>query len=830
MKASELKDIIKGTIISQATDCEIDRILLDSRRITHAEHSVFIPLVTERRDAHQFLPEVYQSGIRIFIVSVDIDSKLYPDAWIIKVANTLQALQNIVAFHRAQYDIPVVGITGSNGKTVVKEWLYQLLETNYKIIRSPKSYNSQIGVPLSVWKMKPEHEMAIFEAGISMAGEMENLEKIIKPTIGIFTNIGESHNEGFMNYRHKINEKLNLFKSCQTLIYNKDYYDLQDAILQFANQLKSNTGKELQLLTWSKKSEAVLQITSTEKHIHDTLIKATYEEKDIQITIPFIDDASIENAIHCWLLLLHLRISNEEIASRMSKLTHIAMRLELIKGMNNCTLINDSYNSDVSSFSIALDLLAQQNQHENKTVILSDIVQSGRDSDLYEEVAELLKQKNIKRFIGIGDALIRNKNTFSANRNLEAIFYKTTLDFLHEVDTTSFANESILIKGARKFEFEKIAKRLEERVHQTMMEVNLNALVNNLKVYHSLLKKSTKVMAMVKAFSYGNGSYEVANKLQFEGIDYLAVAYPDEGIFLRKNRIDLPIMVMNTDDYSYRLLIDWKLEAEVYSLHSLQQMLEAAQLAEVVDYPIHIKLDTGMHRLGFSEEDIEELIDVLSQHKELKVVSVFSHLSGSDEQELDEFTNHQATLFRRMSEKLNKALGYSFLRHLCNSTGIVRHPDLHFDMVRLGLGLYGVDASDKLKDKLKNVSRLKTIISQIKNVPMNETVGYSRKGILKRDTKIGTVCIGYADGISRNLGNGIGKMYVNGHLAPIVGNVCMDMCMLDITDVPDVKEGDVVVVFGEELSVKTLADWANTIPYEILTSISERVKRIYFEE
>jgi alanine racemase len=528
--------------------------------------------------------------------------------------------------------------------------------------------------------------------------------------------------------------------------------------------------------------------------------------------------------------MLYFKINQDEIQLRMNKLTHIVMRLELIKGMNNCTLINDSYNSDVSSFSIALDLLAQQNQHEHKTVILSDILQSGRDNELYEEVAELLTDKKIHRFIGIGDTLLRNKTIFESIRTLQTQFYKSTHDFLQDIDTTSFANESILIKGARKFEFEKIAKRLEERVHQTMMEINLNALANNLKIYQSLLKKPTKVMAMVKAFSYGSGSFEVANKLQFEGVDYLAVAYVDEGIFLRKNRIELPIMVMNTDDNSFGLIIDWKLEAEIYNIHTLLKMIEAAQFAEVTQYPIHIKLDTGMHRLGFEAQDIDELIQVLNTHSEVKVLSVFSHLSGSEEAELDDFTQRQATEFKQLSARLEQGIGYSFMKHLCNSSGIARHPELHFDMVRLGLGLYGIDNTKKLNSRLNNVGRLKTIISQIKNVPQTETVGYNRKGILKRDTKIGTVCIGYADGISRRLGNGQGKMWINGHLAPIVGNVCMDMCMLDITDVPDVKEGDTVIIFGEELPVTQLAQWAGTIPYEILTGISQRVKRIYFEE
>ncbi|GBL36279.1 alanine racemase [Filimonas sp.] len=630
--------------------------------------------------------------------------------------------------------------------------------------------------------------------------------------------------------RHKINEKLNLFKNTSTLIYSRDYHELHDCILQFSTQLKNNVDKDLQLISWSKKGEADLLITSIEKENSFSVIHATYQGVEMSIRIPFTDDAYIEDSIHCWLTMLHLNMPHGVISQRIQKLAHIAMRLELIKGINNCTIINDSYNSDVSSFTIALDFLAQQNQHEDKTVILSDILQSGRDNELYDEVAELLKQKKIKRLIGIGDSIYRNKSVFRLNRKLNSTFFKTTDEFLNSIDTTSFENESILIKGARKFEFEKIAKRLEERIHQTVLEINLNALVQNLNVYKSLLRKETKVMGMVKAFSYGSGSFEVANKLQFEGIDYLAVAYTDEGIALRKNGIELPMMVMNADDNTFDLLIEWNLEPEIYNMRTLQKIIQTVQDADRIQYPIHIKLDTGMHRLGFEENELDNLIDVLLSHKEIKVASVFSHLSGSEESELDEFTKLQSARFIKMTTRLKEKLGYDFMMHLCNSSGIVRHRELHFDMVRLGLGLYGFDSSQTMNKELKNVSRLKTIISQIKQVPVSETVGYNRSGILKRDTIIGTVCVGYADGIPRRLGNGVGRMHINGHRVPIVGNVCMDMCMLDLTELPDVKEGDMVIVFGEELPVTELASWAGTIPYEILTGISQRVKRVYYEE
>ena len=830
IKASEMNGCLKGYLVQQAADVAIEKILFDSRKISHPATSLFVPLISDRRNAHTYIHEVYQAGVRCFLVSEDINVALLPGAWIIKVSDTLAAVQKLSAFYRAKFHIPIIGITGSNGKTVIKEWLYQLLEKDYRIVRSPKSFNSQIGVPISVWLLRPDTQLALFEAGISQAGEMERLEKMVKPTIGIFSNIGESHNEGFLNIRHKINEKLLLFKNCDTLIYNKDYHELHDCILQLAAHSKNNLDKEIQLLEWSRKSEALLQITSVEKANGHSTIQASYNGNTIELCIPFIDEASIENCIHCWLTLLHLGVSQKEMNQRFEKLHPVAMRLELIKGINHCTLINDSYNSDVSSFSIALDFLIQQNQHDTKTVILSDILQSGRDNELYDEVAELLKQKKIKRLIGIGETISRNKKIFRTNRSLHSTFYKTTEEFLAAIDSSSFHQECILIKGARKFSFEKIAKRLQERIHQTVMEINLNALIHNYKAYQSLLRKETKIMAMVKAFSYGSGSYEVANKLQFEGVDYLAVAYTDEGILLRKNGITLPIMVMNADENSFDQIIEWKLEPEIYNFRTLERMLEACVVSDQMAYPIHIKLDTGMHRLGFDHAEMEELGAILVNHKELRIASIFSHLAGSEQETLDTFTTYQADLFERMTQHIAQQLDYPLVKHLCNSSGIVRHPHLHYDMVRLGLGLYGIDSTGKMRPSLKNVSRLKTSIAQVKKVMANETVGYNRKGVLQRDTLIGTVCIGYADGVPRRLGNGKGFMLLHNTLVPIIGNVCMDMCMLDITDLPETKEGDTVEIFGEQYTVTEVAAAAETIPYEILTGISQRVKRIYFEE
>lgn len=830
-KVSVLDSLLHGSWLQQGLhEYDVDTLITDSRKISHPESSIFIALETERRDGHDFIESAFEAGIRCFIVSKEVSSKKVKHAWICKVQNTLVAMQLLAENHRKQFAYPVIGITGSNGKTVVKELLFQLLEHDYKIVRSPKSFNSQIGVPLSLWQMEQDHNLAIIEAGISQSGEMAALEKMIKPNIGIFTNIGEMHNEGFMDIRHKINEKLGLFKDTDVLIYNKDYPELHDAILQFANRRKERSDNEIKLLSWSKKSEANIRIEHLEKNMNGASFDLLYNGEQAKFNIPFADDAYIEDTIHCLCVGILLKVPMTSLVANVSNLQPTPMRLELKKGINRCILINDSYSSDISSLVIALDFLTQQGSARSSTLILSDIVQSGRDNDLYQEVADLLVQKKISKFIGIGNALIKNKSLFRKNRRMHSEFYKSTEDFLDSMDSTNFSEEIVLVKGARKFTFEKIVKRLEERIHQTVMEVNLGALVHNLKVYQSYLKPKTKVMAMVKAFSYGSGSFEVSNKLQFEGVHYLAVAYTDEGIELRKHTLKLPIMVMNPDENSFDNIIEWKLEPEIFNHKMLDAFLKVVAEFGEEQYPIHIKLDTGMHRLGFELEQIPELLSKLHQNPLVKVMSVFSHLSGSEEKELDDFTKRQAAEFVSMCTTLEQGLGYTFIKHLCNSSGIVRHPELHFDMVRLGIGLYGVDSGSLIQSKLRNVGHLKTIISQLKHVPKEETVGYNRKGVLDRDTTIGTICIGYADGIPRRLGNGRGKMHVNGHLVPIVGNVCMDMCMLDVTDVPNIKEGDEVVVFGEALSVKDMAVWADTIPYEILTGISTRVKRVYYEE
>lgn len=842
MYLNDIQSVIKAQSSNAADNRTITELLIDSRKIIHPAQALFIALKGERRDGHDFIKDAYEKGVRSFLVSNNGLSEKYSDATFLLVVDTLQALQQLAQAHRSKYNFPVIGITGSNGKTIVKEWLFQLLSDiapynkGAGIVRSPKSFNSQIGVPLSAWLMQEDNTLAIFEAGISQPDEMQRSEKIIKPDIGIFTNAGEAHSEGFLNLRQKINEKLKLFRNAKDLIYCKDYHDLHEAVLQYRHQIQQSDEDGLRLFTWSQRTDATLRITNIEKQHNASVIHATYTPdtevaRDVSIAIPYTDSAYIENAIHCWCVLLMLGIDEATISSKMEKLQPVAMRLELRQGINDCTIINDTYNSDLTSLKIALDFLEQQKQHPHKTLILSDMLQIGKpDGILYEQVADMVTQKNIQRVICIGPATAKNKATFRKHKKLRSIFFKSTEDFLKKLHLITFDNEAILLKGARAFRFEKIEKLLEQKIHKTVLEINLSAIAHNLNQYRSSLQPSTKLMAMVKAFSYGSGSYEIANLLQFAGVDYLAVAYTDEGVALRKAGITLPIMVMSPEAGSFDRMISWKLEPEIFNLHSLHAFTEIASALNVQQYPVHIKLDTGMHRLGFIEKDIASLVEALQENSSIKVASIFSHLAGSDTELLDSFTQEQSVKFEKMSTELITGIGYQPLRHLTNTAGISRHKNLHYDMVRLGIGLYGIDANPKVQAQLQNISTLKTIIAQIKELPAGETVGYSRNGKIGRASKIATVSIGYADGYFRDFGNGKGYMLVNGKPSPVIGSVCMDMCMLDITDIEGVQEGSEVIVFGEHLPVTKLAEWSNTIPYEIMTSISQRVKRIYVNE
>ena len=803
-------------------DNSFSNILTDSRTSGFTTQTLFVAIKGERHNGHIYIKELYQQGCRCFLISEEHSyyNELKEVAFLL-VEDTLPALQQLAAYKRSLFKIPVVGITGSNGKTIVKEWLWQLLSADYNICKNPKSYNSQIGVPLSVWQLSEQSNFALFEAGISLPCEMEKLESIIKPTIGIITNIGSAHDENFTDYLQKTTEKLLLFKHCETLIYCKDYEAIE-------NRLQRLSYTHLKQISWSAIQSADLQIVSQEEQNTHTVLKAIYHKKEVELNIPFTDKASIENCIHCWLFMLHLNYTNEVIQHRMAELEPLGMRLEMKQGVNNCTLINDAYSNDIHSLSIALDFLKQQKQHDHKVVILSDILQSGKNTqELYKEVNTLLESKNVSELIGIGKDISSQQNTFSIKKT----FFPTTQDFIDAAKNASisFHNAVILIKGARSFGFERVHKLLQQKSHDTILEINLNNLIHNLNYYRSKLKPGTGIMPMVKAFSYGSGSFEIANALQHTHVNYFAVAYADEGVELRKNGITTPIMVMNPELQSLDQLVQYNLEPEIFSFNLLEQFANYVSIHKQNTFPIHIKLDTGMHRLGFEEKDINALIEKLKQYNFLQVKSIFSHLVASDDKTLDDFTHQQINLFGKLSAQITDTLNYPVLRHICNSGGITRFPEAHFDMVRLGIGLYGVGINDIEQKQLLNVSSLKTTISQIKHLQIGDTVGYNRKGRLTKPTFIATVPIGYADGLNRKLGNGVGHLYLHNKPAPIIGNVCMDMCMIDITGI-NANEGDEVIVFNSAETLHNLAHTLGTISYEILTSVSARVKRIYLQE
>jgi alanine racemase len=803
-------------------EASIVYLLIDSRKIVFPETSLFFALTGPRRDGHSYIHEVYKRGIRNFVVSQKIDTTLYPNANFLLVNDVLKALQTLASHHRSQFYYPVIGITGSNGKTIVKEWLYQLLQADENTVRSPRSYNSQVGVPLSVWQMQSQHTLGIFEAGISTVGEMEALANIIQPTIGILTNIGEAHSEGFANDEEKLKEKLQLFTYCQQLVYCKDVLPTGINILALLNP-------SIQLFSWSKKEVATVQITSETRLLNQTEISFLYLEKSFSIFIPFTDTASIDNAISCICVMLLKGFEIVTIQSRLLQLQPVEMRMQLKKGVNNTYILNDSYSNDLSSLSIALDYLKQQSGSANTTVILSDILQAGMaDDKLYVMVANELQQRHIHRFIGIGKVISKYHVVF--NNIQQTSFYNTTDDFLQQATHHQFSNDYILLKGARVFAFERINHWLEQKVHQTVMEINLSAMVHNVKQYQQKLLPTTKLMAMVKAFSYGSGSVEVARLLQFHKVDYLAVAYIDEGVDLRKVGITLPIMIMNVDEAGFDAIVEYNLEPEIYSFNIYNSFQQYLLQQGIQQFPIHIKLNTGMNRLGFEVDDVEILAKQLVKQQTFVVKTVFSHLVASESAEHDGFTQHQAILFNTACAVLEQQLPYRFIKHLANSSGIFRHPNLQYNMVRLGIGLYGVDSANGTELHLQPVATLKTTIAQIRTVKANDTVGYNRKGKVLRDSKIATIRIGYADGFNRQLGNGVGKVWLHHQLAPVIGNVCMDMVMIDVTDIVNVQEGDEVEVFGKHLPIQQVAVWCNTIAYEVMTTISQRVKRVYIEE
>lgn len=819
MKLNKIAQVV-GAKDKNIPTVEINWLLTDSRSLSFPSESIFFAIHTTRNNGHNYVAELYQQNLRYFVVSeMRPEFAQMNDAVFIQVPDSLKALQTLAQAHRAEFKIPVIGITGSNGKTVVKEWLYQLLHADYAITRSPRSYNSQIGVPLSVWAINENTKLGIFEAGISEMHEMQHLQPIIQPTIGIFTNLGDAHQENFVGIKQKCEEKLQLFTQSEVLIYCSDNKLVEISIAQ--------SGFKGKLFSWGKSDKALLQTLNIDKTSANTRVSLKYSGSEFSVTIPFTDDASIENALQCVAVMLHLGFSTKEIAKRILHLEVVAMRLEVKDGVRNCLIINDSYNSDLNSLAIALDFLNQQATAKNlsKTLILSDILQSGQSPViLYKTVAELLNNKNIQRIVGIGSELSKHADEF---QSIEKNFFSTTEDFLKSTLLRDLKNEVILLKGSRKYHFEDISEKLELIAHETTLEVNLNALIDNLNYFRGKLRPETKMMCMVKAFAYGSGAVEVARTLQHHRCDYLAVAVADEGAELRREGIRIPIVVMNPEKGSFGMIFDNKLEPEIYSFRLLDAFIASAEKLGLTDYPIHIKIDSGMHRLGFEPQDMEQLLVRLKGQTQVKVRSVFSHLAGADEAKFDAFTKQQISVFTGCADQLSAAFSHHIIRHILNSAGIERFSEFQFDMVRLGIGHYGISTLPEVS--LKQVCALKTIILQIKNVKAGETVGYSRKGIIDTDKRIAVIPIGYADGFDRKLGNGVGEVLVNGHRAKVVGNICMDLCMIDVTGIP-AKEGDQVEIFGDHLTISEVAGWLKTISYEVLTSVSRRVKRIYFQE
>ena len=804
-------------------DANIAFLLTDSRSLCFPEETLFFALTSERNDGHNYIADLYRRGARNFVVERDpLSYELnYPEANFLKVANTLEALQRLAERHRDEYDIPIIGITGSNGKTVVKEWLYQLLSPEKVIVRSPRSYNSQIGVPLSVWLLKEDTQVGIFEAGISLPGEMSALQAIVQPTIGVLTNVGSAHQENFASKEAKCKEKLRLFYESDVIVYCMDDDTIRRCVSE--STLKG------ELLAWSSKDDKAPMYV----HIHieglRTVVDYTFKNHlRGQYIIPFIDSASIENSVVAATVALQLDVAPDVLAERMARLEPVAMRLEVKEGQHGCTLINDSYNSDIKSLDIALDFMNRRPDHKGRrrTLILSDIYQSGQSGEsLYGEVSKLAIERGVEKFIGIGAELSAHADLIQIG---EKFFFKTVEHFLQSEVFHSLHDEVILIKGARWFGFDQITEYLVRKVHETILEVNLNAVVDNLNYYRNMMRPGTKLVCMIKADAYGAGSVEIAKTLQEHQVDYLAVAVADEGVTLRKNGITRNIMIMNPEMSAFKTMFDYDLEPEVYSFRLLDALVKAAEKEGITDYPVHIKLDTGMHRLGFDpEHDMETLIQKLKRQNAIIPRSVFSHFVGSDEDGFDAFSARQFELFDRGSRQLQQAFRHKILRHIDNSAGIEHFPERQLDMCRLGLGLYGVNPRNN--QTIHTVSALKTTILQLRHVAAGDSIGYSRRTVLDNDSLIAAIPIGYADGLDRRLGNRKGYCIVNGKQAQYVGNICMDVCMIDVTGI-DCKEGDSVEIFGPELPVTILSDLLETIPYEVMTGISNRVKRVYYQD
>lgn len=823
---------LKGNQMASAnTQPPVQILLTDSRSLTYADHTLFFALVTSKGDGHKYIPQLYQQGVRAFVVTVGAETfrNTCPEAWFLIVGNTETALQQLAAYHRQQFKLPVVGITGSNGKTIVKEWLYQLLHDTKDVVRSPRSYNSQIGVPLSVWQLHEGAELALLEAGISQPGEMERLEKIICPNIGILTNIGTAHDAGFESQQQKLIEKLQLFKGCDVIIYNADIPGINDAM--------EIAGVGARSMSWTRRrKDAQIEVVNIKQDDNTSTVTYLFFGTDGQFTIHMTDEASIENAMNCLALMLYLGFTPAEIEKRMTRLAPLAMRLEVVEGKKGCLIINDAYNSDLTSLEMALEFQKRRSSKSLKnTLVLSDMLQAGLDDrHRCRKVAQLCKLYDLSKLICIGPHFVLTSTMLheelaAMGKHLIVDFYTSTDDFLESDEIKRFQNELILLKGARPFQFEKISDQLELRRHETILEVNLDAIIHNLNRYRTHLAPETKMVCMVKAFGYGAGSYELAKTLQDQNVDYLAVAVADEGADLRRQGIRVPIIVMNPEMSAFRAIIENRLEPEIYSFRLLLAFIQETERLGVTHYPVHIKIDSGMHRLGFQLPEIEQLISLLKAQNAVSVRSVFSHFATADCPDQEEFVYEQKRRFDACADQICEAFHHKILRHICNSAGIEKFPQFQMEMVRLGIGLYGFEASE-VKMNLIPVATLKSTILQIKEISADETVGYSRKGRLTRTSKIAMVPIGYADGYDRHLGNGNASMIVCGKRCPTVGNICMDVTFLDVTDCPEAQEGDSVEIFGTNLPVTELSDTLGTISYEVLSTVSTRVKRIYYKE
>lgn len=791
---------------------------IDSRKIVLYDDIMYVALRGDNYNGHNYVNDLVVKGVRFFMVEKGFDILGYDGSIVfLVVEDTLVALQKLANYHRSKFKFPVLAITGSNGKTIVKEWIAQL-GRNMSIQKSPKSYNSQVGVPLSLLLFESNSDLGIVEAGISLPGEMDRLKTMIDPDWGLITNIGQAHQENFSSIEEKLLQKVILLKGCKKVFLCSDH--------EFVfNQVKRSCVKS-ELITWGKDENAHLQIIKKVVLGEETKISVVWKNQKETLIIPFSDLASYENAMSSALVLLHQGMRLTDIKEQMVTLKPVAMRLEQIEGRRGCLIINDAYNSDITSLELALDFLEQQARKKEmpRQIVLSDMFQSGLNKEqLYYRISELLSAHGVDSLVGVG----KDITSFAHLFNIDSNFFLSTTELLNSGLLNNITNRVILLKGSRDFSFEKIAEALEQKNHQTVLEVNLNALNANLNCYRAMLQPKVKLLAMVKAFSYGSGSFEIAGLLQHQRVDYLGVAFADEGVELRQAGIGLPILVMSPEKKSFPMMLQHRLEPEIYSFKILEQFASAVESEGLAKYNVHIKLDTGMNRLGFLHHEVPELIQQFKKFPSLKVKSVFTHLAGSEDEEHDGFSLKQIDTFKSCSQQLIAGVGYEIMRHVLNSAGVERFPEAQFEMVRLGIGLYGISAT--ANSGIKNIATLKTYISQIKPIVKNQSIGYGRKGVLKADGKIAILPIGYADGLDRRLGNGNGEFLIKGKLASTVGNICMDMCMIDITHI-DCNEDDEVIIFGDDLPITKLAERMNTIPYEVLTSISRRVKRIYYQE